>query len=131
MTFKEAVILFVNKIPKGKVVSYRQVAAACGHPRAPRQVGGILKSLDISSVSIPWWRVINNQGIISIKGNWAATKELQKDLLLKDGIEVKDFKIDPSTFWRANNQLLESMKIDSTAVGVNKSKKVRGKYKKI
>ncbi len=94
MTFKEAVILYVKKIPKGKVVSYGQVAAVCGHPRAARQVGGILKSLDISSVSIPWWRVINNQGVISIKGNWTATKELQRDLLKRDGIKIeKDFKI--------------------------------------
>jgi methylated-DNA-protein-cysteine methyltransferase-like protein len=94
MTFKEAVILYVKKIPKGKVASYGQIAAMAGHPRAARQVGQILKILDIGYSDIPWWRVINNQGIISIKGNWTATKELQKDLLFKDGVEVKDFKID-------------------------------------
>jgi methylated-DNA-protein-cysteine methyltransferase-like protein len=91
--FKEQVFSFVKKVPKGKVVSYGQVAAFCGHPRAPRQVGQILRNLEIEKFELPWWRVVNSQGVISIKGNWTATKELQKDLLLKDGVEVKDFKI--------------------------------------
>lgn len=94
MHFRQQVINFIKKIPKGKVVSYGQVAAVCGHPRAPRQVGAVLRGLDITGVNIPWWRVVNNQGIISIKGNWTATKEQQKELLIKDGIKInKDFKI--------------------------------------
>jgi len=88
------VIKFISQVPAGKVVSYGQVAAVCGSPRAARQVGGILRGLD-SETKIPWWRVINSQGIISIKGNWTATKELQKELLIKDGVAVShDFKID-------------------------------------
>ncbi len=95
VNFKDKVIIFIKKIPRGRVVSYGQVAAACGSPRAARQVGGILRSLDISAKGIPWWRVLNNKGIISIKGNWTATKELQKQLLIKEGIKVgKDFILD-------------------------------------
>jgi len=86
--FKEKVINFVKKIPKGKVASYGQVAAAAGSPRAARQVGAILRSIDTSTNKIPWWRVLNNNGIISIKGNWTATKELQRRLLIKDGVRV-------------------------------------------
>ena len=101
MNFKQKVICLIKKIPKGKVVSYGQVAAAAGSPRAARQVGGILRALDILKVSnlgnggvVPWWRVINNEGIISIKGNWTATKETQKQLLLQDGIIFEtEFKI--------------------------------------
>ena len=94
-SFKDGVINFVKKIPRGRVASYGQVAAACGHPRAARQVGAILKLADISASQIPWWRVVNNRGIISIKGNWTATKELQKQLLEKDGIKVgRDFTLD-------------------------------------
>lgn len=93
--FKQIVILNIKKIPKGKVVSYGQIAAAAGHPRAARQVGWILRSLDTSKNNIPWWRVLNNRGAISIKGNLAATKELQRDLLMKEGIEVaEDFTLD-------------------------------------
>ena len=69
-----------------------------GHARAARQVGGILRALPAGS-KIPWWRVINSQGQISIKGHWLATKELQKQLLLKDGVKVSpDFKIDVATY---------------------------------
>ena len=77
LNFKDKVLRYIKSIPKGKVVSYGQVAAACGSPRVARQVGGILRSADIST-GIPWWRVVNNKGIISIKGNWTATKELQR-----------------------------------------------------
>ena len=87
--FTMCVLKKVSHIPKGKVVSYGQIAAACGHPRAARQVGGILRSLN-EQVSIPWWRVINNSGKISIKGNFLATKEMQKNLLIGEGIEVSD-----------------------------------------
>ena len=90
--FKKRVLNFVNKIPKGKVVSYGQVAAVAGSPRAARQVGGILRS---SEAKVPWWRVVNSKGIISIKSNWTATKALQRALLLKDGVKVsQDFSLD-------------------------------------
>jgi alkylated DNA nucleotide flippase Atl1 len=39
---------------------------------------------------VPWWRVINNAGIISIKGNWIATKEVQRELLVKEGVVVDE-----------------------------------------
>lgn len=102
MTFKEAVILFVKKIPKGKVASYGQIAAMAGHPRAARQIGTILRNLDIRNYEIPWWRVVNSKGEISIRGNWTATKELQRDLLVRDGVKInKDFKIDMEKYkWK-------------------------------
>ena len=89
-TFRESVIAFVKTIPRGRVVSYGQVAAACGHPRAARQVGGILKAANEGNGKLPWWRVVNKKGEISIKGNWEAGKELQKSLLIKDGIKVAE-----------------------------------------
>ena len=90
--FRSQVINFVKKIPRGRVVSYGQVAGACGSPRAARQVGAILRSIDISSEAVPWWRVLNSRGVLSIKGNWTATKELQKKMLVNEGVQVgKDF----------------------------------------
>ncbi len=92
--FREQVLKFISRIPKGRVVSYSQVAAACGHPRAARQVGGILRAEPDNS-GVPWWRVINNQGIISIKGSWTASKERQRELLMKEGVEVSEnFEVD-------------------------------------
>lgn len=95
MDFKYNAINFIKKIPKGKVASYGQVASAAGSPRAARQVGVILRSIDASGGHVPWWRVLNNKGIISIKGNWTATKQLQKELLEKEGVKIsKDFSLD-------------------------------------
>ena len=92
--FRDRALQFIKRIPKGKVVSYGQVAASCGHAGAARAVGGILRSLP-DDTDIPWWRVINNQGLISMKGNWIATKDMQRVLLMKEGVAVsKEFKID-------------------------------------
>ena len=98
MTFKEQILAFISQVPRGKVVSYGQVAAVAGSPRASRQVGGILRALPVDS-KIPWWRVINNQGILSIKGNWVVTKETQKALLEKEHVEVSpNFQVDISKY---------------------------------
>lgn len=94
MNFKEKVIEVIKKIPKGRVVSYGQVAAACGSPRAARQVGWMLHTLDGNN-NLPWWRVINNLGYISIKGNFMSTPLTQKKFLEAEGIIVTDdLKID-------------------------------------
>ncbi len=85
--FRQKVLKYIAAVPAGRVVSYGQVAAACGRPRAARQVGGILRALDAAG-GVPWWRVVNNQGIISLKGNWTAGKEDQARLLRAEGVIV-------------------------------------------
>ncbi len=98
MNFKEKVIAAVKEIPKGKVVSYGQVAAACGAPRAARQVGWTLHTLDGNNL-VPWWRVINNAGYISIRGNIMSTPLAQKKFLEDEGVLVTaDLKIDIEKF---------------------------------
>lgn len=87
-SFKTQVLRFIASVPKGKVVSYGQVALACGQPQGAREVGWILRNIDASASKIPWWRVVNNQGVISIKGNWTADKELQARLLRNEGINI-------------------------------------------
>jgi len=88
--FQGLVVDFIKTVPQGKVVSYGQVAAACGKPNGAREVGRILRAVDISESNIPWWRVLNNKGVISIKGNWTADKQLQAKLLRQDGVEVSE-----------------------------------------
>ena len=98
MNFKEKVMQAVGQVPRGKVVSYGQVAAACGSPRAARQVGWMLHTLDGNN-SVPWWRVINNAGYISIKGNLMSTPLAQKNFLEDEGVPVsEDLKIDIEKF---------------------------------
>ena len=72
----------VKKIPAGVVATYGQVAAIVGC--GPRLVGYALASLPVG-MDVPWQRVINSQGRISIRSNGAADPR-QRDALIREGI---------------------------------------------
>lgn len=73
----------IAAIPKGKVLSYGAVAAISGLPRGARQVSWLLKS-QTEKRNLPWFRVINSSGKISIKDPYLY--EEQKQLLESEGI---------------------------------------------
>jgi O-6-methylguanine DNA methyltransferase len=58
--FKERVLAVVRNIPKGKVLSYGQVAYAAGYPRAARAVGTLMAHNHDESV--PCHRVVRSDG---------------------------------------------------------------------
>lgn len=98
MNFYQQVYQIVKKIPKGRVATYGQIAGLISTPKAARVVGFALRLLLASlawrqgrrrsgPVNIPWQRVINCRGIISIE-NLDCPKELQAQLLKKEGITV-------------------------------------------
>ena len=90
-TFKIKVIQIVKQIPKGKVATYGQIASMADSPRAARQVGWILRGLTVEEDDLPWWRVINSKGYISIEqGKGGVEKKIQADMLVDDGVEVSD-----------------------------------------
>lgn len=122
--FTQKVISVVQSVPSGKVVSYGQVAVYIGVPRAARQVGWTLRNFE-DSINIPWWRVINNSGRISIDGNIHADKRLQKALLEQEGIIVQDdFTLDIEKYrFIADNELLEKWQLPKDYV-----EKVMEKY---
>jgi methylated-DNA-protein-cysteine methyltransferase related protein len=92
-SFVDQVLKVVKIVPKGSVVSYGQVAYMIGLPRAARQVGWVLNQHG-GMPGIPWWRVINNSGRISIK-HAAHLPHEQRRLLESEGVSVsKDFSID-------------------------------------
>lgn len=92
--FQSQVLEKVRTVPVGRVVSYGQIAASISSPRAARQVGWVIRSLG-SHHEMPWWRVINNQGKISIKGNIQYDAREQKRLLESEGVVVaEDFSVD-------------------------------------
>lgn len=89
--FKQKVITLVQMVPKGRVVTYGQVALYAGSPNLARQVGGILKQ---NEENLPWWRVVNREGRITIKGTKYADKFLQANLLRSEGVFVSpDFLV--------------------------------------
>lgn len=60
--FREKVLLIVAKIPRGKTLSYKQVAKKAGRPHAYRAVGNILNKN--RNPNIPCYRVICSRGSI-------------------------------------------------------------------
>ena len=77
----------VAQVPKGKVVTYGQVAALLGAPRAARAVGTALRYLPRPLTrTVPWQRVINAAGGISLRGDVLRAEE-QRWLLEGEGIE--------------------------------------------
>ncbi|HIC88773.1 MAG TPA: MGMT family protein [Anaerolineae bacterium] len=76
-------------IPPGYVATYGQIAALLGNRRAARTVGWALASLP-PGTDVPWQRVINASGRISIRNlNFAA--EEQRALLEAEGIEFDEY----------------------------------------
>jgi methylated-DNA-protein-cysteine methyltransferase-like protein len=81
---REAILAVVAAIPKGKVASYGQVAAIAGLPRRARLVGRVLSRLPPDS-TIPWQRVVNARGEISLAEHDGG-KARQRRLLEGEGI---------------------------------------------
>lgn len=82
--FFEKVYQLLALVPHGKVVSYGQIAAWLGDPRAARTVGWALHGLPEGS-GLPWHRVINVEGRITTPCmGHPATR--QRELLEGEGI---------------------------------------------
>lgn len=71
-TFAEKVYSVVSKIPKGKVLTYKEVAKKAGSPGAFRAVGNILNKN--YNPSIPCHRVIRSDGTPGGYNRGAASK---------------------------------------------------------
>ena len=87
-TYYVRVYGFVRRVPPGRVVTYGQVAVLLGAPAAARAVGYALHNLAGDS-DVPWWRVINTQGRISLKGR-GASADLQLAMLKGEGVAFGD-----------------------------------------
>ena len=60
--FRDLVCELVSQIPTGRVMTYGQIAAMCGSPRAARIVGGIAHFGD---PELPWQRVVKKDGLLA------------------------------------------------------------------
>ena len=83
-TFSDRVYDVVRRIPPGKCASYGDIAALLGSPRAARGVGWALNALD-GDTTVPWWRVINQRGAISIRRPDVSPR-IQRALLEDEGV---------------------------------------------
>ena len=96
-SFREQIYEYVAAIPQGRVMTYGQLAALCGRPRAARIVGGIAHW---GPEDLPWHRVVNKQGRLAASfpgGRLEHAKRLQAE-----GVKVTDnltIDIDALLWW--------------------------------
>jgi methylated-DNA-protein-cysteine methyltransferase-like protein len=83
--FQGAVYRLVRSIPRGRVVTYGQIAAVLGAPRAARAVGMAMRHCP---AGLPWHRVVNARGGISLRGN-VGSMLTQRILLEQEGVKVR------------------------------------------
>jgi O-6-methylguanine DNA methyltransferase len=89
---KQAVYDYLLTIPKGKVVTYKQIATALGNPKLARVVGNILHE-NPDEDRYPCFRVVNFQGRLAENFVFGGIGAQQKKLV-GDGIEVVNSKVD-------------------------------------
>jgi methylated-DNA-protein-cysteine methyltransferase related protein len=75
----------VSRIPRGRVATYGQVAALAKLPRQARLVGYALNVLP-EKTAVPWHRVVNAAGKVSIRGSGLGHEELQAQMLKREGV---------------------------------------------
>tara|TARA_Y100000589_G_scaffold312412_1_gene332741 strand:+ start:240 stop:599 length:360 start_codon:yes stop_codon:yes gene_type:complete len=109
--FDKAVYSAVLCIPFAKVATYGQIAELIGAYGYSRQVGWSLRRLVLSS-SVPWHRVINSKGKISMTISRDGSDWIQIMLLKEEGIFIdKEFKVNLKKYkWRP--ELTENLKLN-------------------
>jgi len=81
--YRERVYRIVRRIPKGRVMTYGQIAYLLGEGYTPRTVGFVMHGSDDQT---PWHRVINSQGRCST-GGVVLPSDKQQRMLEDEGVE--------------------------------------------
>lgn len=81
----ERIYSMVYQIPRGKVSTYGDIATFAGLLRSARLVGHVLQGLP-EDTKLPWHRVINSQGGISLGKVYLDGEQFQRYLLEQEGI---------------------------------------------
>ena len=87
-SFDQRVWAAVQQIPAGQLATYGQIAELIGAYGCARQVGWALRRLPLPS-PVPWHRVLNAQGRISLSPSREGSDWIQRELLLAEGIPVQ------------------------------------------
>jgi len=96
---RQRILATVDSIPRGRVATYGDVAREAGLPGRARLVGRVLAELSGTS-GLPWQRVVNASGRISLAGRGARR---QRERLRREGVELDARgRVDLARFaWRA------------------------------
>ena len=96
----------VRQIPRGLVATYGQIAELSNLAGKARVVGYALYRVDMKTSDIPWQRVVNAKGEVSLSPLRYGTDYLQRSLLESEGISFSDAgKIDLRKYlWQPNKE---------------------------
>jgi methylated-DNA-protein-cysteine methyltransferase-like protein len=122
--FYHRIYRVVRHIPKGRVATYGIVARLAGRPGAARMVGWALSALPDDG-DVPWWRVINAAGRISLSTvDHGAV--VQRALLLREGVKfAPGGAVSLGTFgWPA--EAYDSLAAQTRAASSRKSRRLKG-----
>lgn len=75
----------VARVPRGRVATYGQIASVAGLPGHARMVGYALSALGEGS-RVPWHRIVNAAGRISLRGDGRPMDAIQRFLLEREGV---------------------------------------------
>jgi len=122
--FYHRIYKVVRHIPKGRVATYGLVARLAGRPGAARTVGWALSALP-EDADVPWWRVLNAAGRISLSGAHHASV-LQRALLLREGVKfAPGGAVNLATFgWPA--EAYDTAVANHRAASARRSRRLRG-----
>jgi methylated-DNA-protein-cysteine methyltransferase-like protein len=84
--YRERVFRIVRRIPRGRVMTYGQIAEILGEGYTPRTVGFVMHS---SNDKTPWHRVINAQGGCSTRG-LVLPHDKQQRMLEAEGVSFNE-----------------------------------------
>jgi methylated-DNA-protein-cysteine methyltransferase-like protein len=104
--FRQRVEALVAQIPKGRVMTYGQLAALAGNARAARIVGGIAHFGD---PDLPWQRVVNKSG--GLASGYPGGRSGHKQVLEAEGVRVSaDFTVEVNKllWWPAGHKTDDS-----------------------
>ena len=82
--YRERVYEIVRRIPRGRVMTYGQIAYILGEGYTPRTVGFVMHGAD--EANTPWHRVINSQGRCST-GRVVLPTDKQQRMLEREGVK--------------------------------------------
>ena len=83
--FQHRMAVAVDKLRPGEVVSFGDIAAAAGRPKAARAAGRMLsESMD----TLPWWRVVYGDGRLP-----PCNPSVQAERLADEGVDVRAFRV--------------------------------------
>lgn len=102
--FKDRVYELVGRIPRGRVMTYGQIAAHCGAAWAAWEVGQIAHT---GPSNLPWHRVVNKKGGLAV--GWPnGGREAHAKALEADGVVVsQDFTVDVGALlWNPTQETL-------------------------